>query len=263
MFKKMIIGLALVAIIGVLVFGAVNRTLAKNENVVNNNNHGENMYRDNQSESLTGSAGNRYGQSDGAGVSNTSTQVNLLPTSSGALREDEAAALLYMREEEKLARDVYLTLGAQWSLPIFQNISQSEQAHMDAVNVLLDRYGLADPASSETGIFTSPDLQALYNDLIVLGSQSQVDALKVGAAIEEIDIHDLQERLAETDHANIEQVFNNLLNGSYNHLHAFISTLSTQTGEAYQLQYLDELTYQTIISTFVQTGRKGNGGGNR
>jgi hypothetical protein len=148
-------------------------------------------------------------------------------------------------------------------LPIFQNISQSEQAHMDAVKVLLDWYGLTDPASSEIGIFTNPDLQALYNDLITRGIQSQIEALKVGAAIEEIDILDLQKHLAGTYHANIEQVFNNLLNGSYNHLRAFVSTLNTQTGEVYQPGYLDEQTYQTIISASVQGGRKGNGGGNR
>jgi hypothetical protein len=263
MFKKTIIRLAFVAIIGVLVFGAVNRTLAKNEKAGNTNYHAGNVYSDTQSESFTDFVGNSYGQSNEAGVNNASTQINALTTSSVELSQDEVAALLYMRKEEKLARDVYLKLGAQWSLPIFQNISHSEQAHMDAVKVLLDWYGQTDPASSEIGIFTNPDLQALYNDLIARGIQSQIEALKVGAAIEEIDILDLQKHLAEADHANIEQVFNNLLNGSYNHLRAFVSTLNTQTGEAYQPQYLHEQTYQAIISTSVATGRNGNGGGNR
>ena len=71
-----------------------------------------------------------------------------------------------MREEEKLAHDVYVTLYAQWDLPIFQNISRSEQTHTDAVKTLIDRYGLTDPASSKVGVFTNPDLQALYNDLV-------------------------------------------------------------------------------------------------
>jgi hypothetical protein len=138
MFKKIIIGLAFVAIIEVLVFGAVNRTLAKNENADNTNYHGGNVYNDTQSESFTDTVGNSYGQSNRVGVNNASTQINALTTSSVELSEEEFSALLYMREEEKLARDVYLTLGAHWSLPIFQNIGQSEQAHMDAVKVLLD-----------------------------------------------------------------------------------------------------------------------------
>ena len=40
-----------------------------------------------------------------------------------ALTDDEAAALAYLREEEKLARDVYLTLADTWQLPIFANIA--------------------------------------------------------------------------------------------------------------------------------------------
>jgi hypothetical protein len=166
-----------------------------------------------------------------------------------------------MREEEKLAHDVYVTFYAQWSLPIFQNISQSEQIHTDAIKTLLDRYGLTDPASSEIGVFTNPDLQVLYSNFIARGIQSLAEALKVGAAIEEIDILDLQTHLSETDNADIQQIFNNLLNGSYNHLRAFVSTLNTQTGEIYQPQYLSTEAYETIIDASMQTGRDGNGGG--
>lgn len=83
--------------------------------------------------------------------------------------------------------------------------------------------------------------------------------MKVGGAIEEIDILDLKERIASTTHADIKTVYNNLLNGSYNHLRAFVSTLKTQTGEVYQPQYLDAVTYQTIIAG--TNGRRGRNGG--
>ena len=43
-----------------------------------------------------------------------------------------------------------------------------------------------------------------------------------------VTIRDLQERLAQTDNADIQQVFNNLMNGSYNHLQTFVSTLNTR-----------------------------------
>jgi hypothetical protein len=263
MFKKISIALVLIAVIGLLIFGAVNRTLAKNGNETSNGSHNGNGYSNIQSETITGYVEGNHGPGGSAGGYNTSNQINLLSASSEELSEDEVSALLYMREEEKLARDVYIALGSRWNLPVFQNISQSEQTHMDAIKVLLDRYELTDPISNENGIFTNPDLQTLYNDLIARGSQSLAEALNVGAAIEEIDILDLQQRLAQTDNADIQQVFNNLLNGSSNHLRAFVSALSIQTAEAYQPQYLENQAYQTIISTAKQTGGYGNGGSNR
>ena len=86
-----------------------------------------------------------------------------------------------MREEEKLADDVYIMLYEKWGKRIFQNISRSEQTHTDAIKALLTRYELPDPASSSTGVFTNPDLQTLYNDLIARGSESLAEAFEVGA----------------------------------------------------------------------------------
>lgn len=150
------------------------------------------------------------------------------------LSDDESAGLVFMREEEKLAHDVYVTLYQKWGLPVFNNIADSEAAHTSAVRVLLDRYGIADPAAGNgVGEFTDPALQALYGQLVEQGSKSISDALKVGAVIEEIDIRDLDTRLAQTDQADIELVYNKLKNASYNHLQAFTSTLQRQTDAAY------------------------------
>ncbi|MFC1879202.1 DUF2202 domain-containing protein [Chloroflexota bacterium] len=190
-------------------------------------------------------------------VEQLQTSNHVLPAP-GELSEVEAEGLLFMREEEKLARDVYTALYATWELPLFQNIANSEQAHMDAVKVLLDTYNLVDSAQEQAGVFTNPELQTLYDELVALGNQSLADALKVGAAIEEIDILDLQTRLAQTDSLDIQQVYNNLLMGSENHLRSFTNTLMTQTGETYQPQYLSMEEYQLIVS---QTGQ-GNGNGN-
>jgi len=195
----------------------------------------------------------------------TSTQeeasaVDTTPT--GVLSEEEAAGLLYMREEEKLARDVYLTLYEQWNQPIFQNIASSEQRHMDMVLGLLTAYGLEDPAAGKgIGEFTNPDLQALYDQLVARGRQSLAEALKVGAAIEEIDILDLRERLAQTDKADIQTVYQNLMSGSENHLRAFVSTLERQTGEVYEPQYLSPEDYEAIIQAAPDHGGQGQGQG--
>jgi len=195
-----------------------------------------------------GSATSSTGNGNGNG---TGTSVLDIPASD--LSSEEAAALIFMREEEKLAHDVYTALYEIWGQPTFTNIAASEQAHMDEIKLLLDRYNLADPAL-EPGSFTDPNLQALYDQLVAQGSVSLADALKVGAAIEEIDILDLQERLAQTDNADIQQVFNNLMMGSENHLRSFTSVLGTQTGEAYAPQFMNLEAYQAILA-----GQTGNG----
>ena len=180
------------------------------------------------------------------------------------LSDAEIAGLLFMREEEKLARDVYTTLYGMWTLPLFQNIANSEQSHMDAVLYLLDSYGIADPAANTAqGEFANADLQKLYHDLTDLGSQSLADALKVGAAIEEIDILDLQDNLASLNNTAIQQVYENLLSGSENHLRAFTSTFTRQTGTTYSPQYMNQASYDAIVADSLQTGAGINAGGGR
>ena len=144
------------------------------------------------------------------------------------LTDEEAEALLFMREEEKLARDVYLTLGEEWpELAIFTNIATSEQKHMDAVLNLLGKYELPDPAEDkEIGEFYNEDLQSFYSSLVERGKESLVDALNVGVEIEEKDISDLQGYLSITKKEDISQVFENLLDGSNRHLDAFNRNLT-------------------------------------
>ncbi len=135
-------------------------------------------------------------------------------TTADPLTGEEIDGLLYMIEEEKLARDEYLMLDGQWDLRVFQNISRAEQTHMDAVASVLTLYNLDIPVSENViGDFTNPELQTLYDELFATGSQSIADALRVGIAIEEIDILDLKEYVDDTDEAGIRQLYTNLLQG--------------------------------------------------
>ncbi len=180
----------------------------------------------------------------------------------GTVDDQEIEDLLWMREEEKLARDVYLTLAEQWDVAVFTNISQSEQQHMDAVAVLLERYGLEDPVGENgVGEFTNPELQALYDELVAQGSQSLADALTVGATIEDVDILDLEEAMARTDNADIQQVYSSLECGSENHLRAFVSTLEQMTGESYTPQFIDQATYDAILAGNTDCAQQGQQGG--
>ena len=182
------------------------------------------------------------------------------------LSTEEIQTLTFMREEEKLARDVYLTLNDIWAQPVLANIAKSEQRHMDAMLALLDQYRLADPASPEVGIFSNTDLQALYEQLIARGRQSALEALYVGAAIEEIDILDLQRAIAETNHADLQQSYENLLAGSNNHLRAFVRNIENQ-GLVYEPQYLSVEQLEAILAAPTQRtnprNRNQNGGRGR
>ena len=140
----------------------------------------------------------------------------------------DEAAIVHMREEEKLARDVYTALGEQWGTQIFTNIAASEQRHMDQVATLLGTYGIEDPAAGNgPGEFTDPDLQALYDRLVAQGSTSLTDALGVGKAIEELDIADL--KASATSAEDVQAVWDRLEAGSNNHLRAFESQLDAQS----------------------------------
>ena len=143
------------------------------------------------------------------------------------LSEDEVYWLTYMREEEKLARDVYLSLGTMWGSRIFTNIAASEQTHMDAIRKLLEKYLIDDPAKGNgLGIFTEESgLQTVYDDFIARGTGSLEEALSVGVEIEKKDIDDLKAGIATSTHKDIKTVYGNLLEGSLRHLASFNSQL--------------------------------------
>ena len=163
------------------------------------------------------------------------------------LTEQEIADLQFMREEEKLAHDVYLHFNEKYNLNIFGNIASSEQIHMDAVLELMNKYGVEDPASDERGDFTNADLQQLYNDLIVQGDVSLIAALTVGATIEDVDIRDLDNAIDATEKDDLINMYEMLSCGSRNHMRGFTSHLKTQ-GTTYTPQFITQEVYDEIIN---------------
>ncbi len=169
------------------------------------------------------------------------------------LSEQETNSLLQMREEEKLARDVYLALYDKWNLNIFKNIAKSEQSHTDMVALLLEKYNLQDPFVDEYGVFTDTTLQALYTDLVNIGSESLAKGLFIGCTIEDLDIYDLEVFIAETDNEDIRTVYQNLMKGSRNHMRSFSGLYSAQ-GETYVAQYITQAELDQILSTENEKG---------
>ena len=174
-----------------------------------------------------------------------SARMNLFTP--GVLDPGEITTLTYMREEELLARDIYLSFQGLYTLPVFKNIAKSELAHTTAIKNLLVTYNLPDPADNhQLGVFSNPDLQALYNTLLAQGSTSLNDALLVGATIEDLDIFDLETHIAQdVDNADILFVLNNLMKGSKNHLRAFNFQL-TARGITYIPQYISQAEFDDI-----------------
>lgn len=167
-------------------------------------------------------------------LSKESTNI-LVPDGGGyAITQDEIDGLIYMRIEEKLARDVYTVMGTTWNAKVFLNIKVSEQAHMDAVKRMLDKFNITDPLlTDEVGVFPDPDFQALYDELIIQGNISLNEALLVGVGIEETDIADLEDQLANVvTNPGIINLYTNLKNASTNHLAAFNKNIIGCTTES-------------------------------
>ena len=162
------------------------------------------------------------------------------------LTNDDNAALLFMLEEEKLARDTYTYLEDLWEINQFSNIKKSEQSHMNAVIGLLDQYDISYSLLAY-GEFNNPDIQKLYDQFIEYGSENKANALEVGANIEDLDIVDLANFIDATTNSAMIQVFESLQCGSRNHLRSFVNAIEL-SGNTYEPQYLTQEDYTLIIN---------------
>jgi len=175
-----------------------------------------------------------------------STRGNNRDVVTVTLYPEDESTLLWMREEEKLARDVYLAMDDRWNKRVFRNIASSEQQHMDALLRQINSFNLVDPVVPERGVFYSDELQNLYAELVEKGQQSYVDALEVGATIEDLDIDDLMKAIDATDNLALKMTYQSLLEGSKNHLRSFIGLLQ-QRGVSYAPQFISQELFDAII----------------
>ncbi|WP_200284173.1 DUF2202 domain-containing protein [Rhabdochromatium marinum] len=207
-------------------------------------------------------AGLAAGSGPGVGSFDPTTCPAAMPYE--AVDAIEIEHVVFMREEEKLARDLYLVFAEQSGWPQFTNIAASEQQHMEAVKTLLEKYAIEDPIlTDQAGVFTNPKLQGLYDTLLAAGQASATEAFRVAALVEEVDIADLDNALAETDNQDLTQLFNNLQRGSRNHLRAFVRTLESLTGAPYSAQQLTQERLDAILADGMERGGSGQGGQGR
>ncbi len=179
--------------------------------------------------------------------------INTTPYEVPSAEEEDALKL--MREEEKMARDLYLNAYDDWNVKIFQNIAASEQKHMDAIKALLTKYNLPDPVVNDAvGAFVNPVIDSIYVLLDQQAGVSKIDALKMGAFVEEFDINDLRELKDNTvDNVDITMIFEELERGSRNHLRSYVSNLANQ-GVTYVPQVLSQSEFDAIINSPHEMG---------
>lgn len=172
-------------------------------------------------------------------VSMEDKQSDINSMSQIIITEEMKQGLLLMREEEKLAKDVYAYFASLYSVPAFTNITASETKHMSSVKILLDKYNITDPVKDDAiWVFTNPSFTTLYNELTTKGATSLTEALKIWIQIEELDIADIDKLLWQVSaDSDIALVYNNLRAWSVNHLTSFIKNLEKQW-ETYVSIYL-------------------------
>ena len=199
-------------------------------------------------ESIVGSSG----FDDSSQAKQIEDAISELPSES--ISEAEEEGLIHMREEEKLARDVYLHFYDKYGMRIFNNIASSENTHLYAIKVLLYRYGIPDPVvNDEVGVFTIQAMQDLYDQLTAAGDVSLVEALKVGTTIEDLDIKDLMDFDAEVDNQDIKFTYANLTRGSRNHLRAYYPKV-LDNGGTYSAQFISQELFDSIINSSRERG---------
>lgn len=206
-------------------------------------------------------AGVAVGATTDDATSSGSSAVAIEP-SAESLTDVEVEGIMFMREEEKLAYDVYTTFADLYGQPIFSNIASAETQHMSAVLGLIEAYDLDDPVDdSPVGTFADQKLQDLYDDLIEQGTVDLAAALEVGAVIEEVDILDLEDYLGRTSNLDIIRVYENLLRGSENHLRAFVSQLESMGIDRSPVLMSTEVYEAALASEMQRSNSSGAGHG--
>lgn len=188
----------------------------------------------------------------------SSCQEGEKPSPALILSESERQTLLFIREEEKLAHDVYTYAFEKYGVNVFQNIANSESNHVLSVLKIMDSYQISDPllGSITIGEFTNPTLVDLYSVLIDRVDISLDESFIVGLLIEDLDINDLENAISETDKLNISTLYSNLECGSKNHMRAFYDQANA-AGITYTPEFISQSEYSSIVNS-PKTGCNAN-----
>lgn len=190
---------------------------------------------------------------DGVTMFNTSNVVPSFETTA-ELTSDEIEFLYAVREDEKLARDIYNSFYSLYASKPMSNIAKAEENHIAAVERLFYFYSINYPAVGEAGVFADATRQSYYNELISKGT-TLLDAYKAAAYLEEKDIADYEAVLPSITNPNIKLVIEHLIKGSINHFKATLRQIDALGGE-YQAAVLSQERYTEIVNSNFANGKR-------
>lgn len=148
-------------------------------------------------------------------------------TATATLSEAELNALIYLVKLEKMAYEVYTTLGQIYStMPILENISEAEYRHWKVLQNLFVKYGETDPTKDgdvdlDIGLYNDDDMSDAYDEAIAYGGVSLLQAMETGAIIEQLELDSLSNALGRTTLPDLTTIYTNFINADGAHLDAF------------------------------------------
>lgn len=193
---------------------------------------------------------------DADGVS-TLTRANVAPVLgvTAPLSADEIEFLFAIREDEKVARDLYTSFSALYPASVqIAKIKTAEDSHIACIEAVLDYYEISYPAMTATGVFEDAERQALYNDLVDK-SATLLETFGTMAVIEEETVLAYKSVQSEITNENISLVVANMIKASSNHLKAAVRQI-TALGGSYTPSYLSAEEFDAIINSSFQNGNK-------
>lgn len=188
--------------------------------------------------------------------------------SAGKLDFNEQTHLVFICEEEKLARDVYHLFDRRFpDLGVFAELEAGKESSRCAVEKLLRQYRVSIPRVNENvGVFSWGIYGRYFTEKFLVvsnqGSMNPLSALYAGAFLEELNILDIEQcpkvivdidngikdaascGMQYTDNPAIRAAYDELLAESRRHLRILVNNIEQRTGPgSYRAQLLkpDEL----------------------
>ncbi len=162
------------------------------------------------------------------------------------ITETEAGDLQLLREEEKLARDLF----RDWSdrSELFGAVAHSKQLHFEIVGALLQRHQVTDRTLGGEGLYVFPQLQTLHQELLARGGSTELEALAAGAELHERDLVGLEEAAGRSQLEDVRASLAEIQRGARNHLRGCVEELALQ-GVDYAPRLLSPEAFAAIINS--------------
>ncbi len=160
----------------------------------------------------------------------------------------EKDGILWLSESTKLSKDIYYEIHRLWNVNIFKSIEYLENNDMKAVAEILKDYNISNPNKDTTlGIYTSPYISNLFTDFSGKYDNSEYEALRIAATLEDLMISDLNELLQSSTNTDFIKIFTELRYSAISHIRAVNKYMKKKYKVEYQAQFLSPVELKEIL----------------